>query len=81
MALSPIREKYTLQRVTKTGEMLLRNRKIHRALRKAGFSREELIERRDYCGIRDPTPYEAVKIIIKQERKAAGKRLDHSRFA
>ena len=44
----------------------MRNRKEQRRLRKA---REEKLELRDFCGIRDPTPYEAVKHIIQQEQK------------
>ena len=32
---------------------------------------EELLEYRDNCGIPDPTPYEAVKNCIREERQAA----------
>ena len=37
-------------------------------------SKEELLERRDICGIPDPTPYEAVRNITIQERKENRKR-------
>ena len=30
--------------------------------------REEKLDLIDYCGIKDPTPYEAVKNIIRKER-------------
>lgn len=30
---------------------------------------EEPIEFRDFCGMRDPTPYEAVKHMVKEQRK------------
>lgn len=30
--------------------------------------REEKLDRVDYCGIRDPTPYEAVENMIRKER-------------
>ena len=33
-------------------------------------SREEKIEIRDKCGIKDPTPYEAVKEIIRMQKGA-----------
>ena len=46
----------------------MRNRNTQRKLRKA---KEEKLDRRDFCGIRDPTPYEAVRNIIMQERKTA----------
>ena len=32
---------------------------------------EEPIDKRNFYGIQDPTPYEAVKNIIRKERKAA----------
>lgn len=37
--------------------------------RKEQERREELIDRRDFCGIRQPTPYEAVKRIVKIQRR------------
>ena len=36
--------------------------------------KEELLERRDVCGIPDPTPYEAVRKIITQQRRENRKR-------
>ena len=35
--------------------------------------REEKLDLVDYCGIKDPTPYLAVKNIIRKERAAARK--------
>ena len=32
------------------------------------FANEEKLELRDYFGIKDPTPYEAVKKIIRENR-------------
>ena len=37
--------------------------------RKERERREELIDLRDFCGIRQPTPYEAVKRIVKSQRQ------------
>lgn len=37
--------------------------------------REEKIDLIDYCGIKDPTPYEVVRNIIRKERAAAHKSL------
>ena len=48
----------------------MRNRKEQRKLRRMGF-KEEKLDFRDQCGIRDPTPYEAVKRIIAAERGIA----------
>ena len=47
-------------------EDFMRDRKKQRALKKA---KEEKLETRDFCGILDPTPCDAVKRIIRQERK------------
>ena len=33
--------------------------------------REEKLDLTDFCGIKDPTPYEAVKNIIRRERTTA----------
>lgn len=30
--------------------------------------KEEYLERKDICGVDDPTPYEAVKIIIRESK-------------
>ena len=54
----------------------MKNRDKQRAHRKNGVSKEarlmveakeEQIDLADYCGIKDPTPYEAVKNIIRKE--------------
>ena len=44
----------------------MKNRTRQRANRKI---KEEMLELRDMCGIKDPTPYEAVKEIINELRK------------
>ena len=48
----------------------MRDRKKQRKLRRT-VGREEKLELRDYCGVKDPTPYEAVKnMICRQQKKA-----------
>lgn len=47
----------------------MRDRKKQRELRRT-VGKEEKLELRGYCSIKDPTPYEAVKNMIRQERKA-----------
>ena len=47
----------------------MRDRKMQRILRKMGC-KEEKLDLRDHCGIRDPTPYEAVKRIVADERRS-----------
>lgn len=37
-------------------------------------TQEEKLDLIDYCGIKDPTPYEAVRNIIRRERAAICKR-------
>ena len=53
----------------------MRNRKVQREMRrmygKGAFSNEEKLDLHDYCGIKDPTPYLAVKNIIDQEKAEA----------
>ncbi|MCR5322178.1 MAG: hypothetical protein K6E85_02675 [Lachnospiraceae bacterium] len=39
--------------------------------------KEEMLELRDTCGVKDPTPYEAVKDIIKELRKINKRRYQH----
>lgn len=34
------------------------------------LKREQLLDTRDYCGLKDPTPYQAVKNIVRKERAA-----------
>lgn len=45
------------------------NRRVKSYETKLGI-REEKLDLVDYCGIKDPTPYEAVKNIIRRERAA-----------
>ena len=47
----------------------MRNRKVQRDLKKAGVRKEEMIDRVDYCGIRQPTPYLAVKNIVRAQNR------------
>lgn len=42
--------------------------------------KEEFVSLRDSCGVKDPTPYEAVKSIIKEFRKNKERRLSHGIF-
>ena len=44
----------------------MKNRKKQRHNRRI---KEELLDRKDMCGLNDPTPYEAVKEIIKEVKK------------
>lgn len=48
----------------------MRNRKKQKEMRKI---REAQLAMRDSCGIKDPTPYYAVKNIINEEKAKAGK--------
>ncbi len=50
----------------------MRNRKKQQELIKAKVSKEEKLDLRDYCGMKDPTPYEAVKNMIRRGESAAG---------
>ena len=43
----------------------MKNRKRQRANRRI---KEELLELRDSCGVKDPTPYEAIKLIIRNQK-------------
>ena len=49
----------------------MRNRKKQQELIKAKVIREEKLELHDSCGIKDPTPYEAVKNMIRTGRTTA----------
>ena len=49
----------------------MRNRKIQRELRRAGITKEDFIESRDFCGIRNPTAKKAVDNICFKEAEAA----------
>lgn len=44
----------------------MKNRKRQRHNRRI---KEEMLERKNLCGVSDPTPYEAVKEIIKEFKK------------
>ena len=44
----------------------MKNRRKQRHNRRI---KEELLDRKDICGLNDPTPYEAVKEIIKEFKK------------
>ncbi len=46
----------------------MRNRKQQRRLKKAKVRKEEKLDLIDYCGIKDPTPYEAVKSILRKAK-------------
>ena len=50
----------------------MRKRKVQREMNRV-CEKEEKIDLYDCCGIKDPTPYEAVSNLVKQERKAAKK--------
>ena len=51
-------------------EKSMRNRKVQREVRRM-IGKEEKLDLIDYCGIKDPTPYEAVNNIIRRERAEA----------
>ena len=53
----------------KKGE-IMRNRKVQYGLKKAKIQKEEWITIRDLYGVKDPTPYEAVKKMIKRQQLA-----------
>ncbi len=57
----------------------MRNRKRQQELIKAKIRKEEKLDLRDYCGLKDPTPYEAVKNMIRRGESAAGYRSLNSR--
>lgn len=42
--------------------------------------KEELVSLRDSCGVKDPTPYEAVRSIIFEFRKNKERRKSHGIF-
>ena len=44
----------------------MKNRKSQRHNRRI---KEEMLERKNLCGVNNPTPYEAVKEIIKEFKK------------
>ena len=52
----------------------MKNRNRQRTNRKL---KEEMIGLRDICGVKDPTPYEAVKEIISELRRNNERRNNH----
>lgn len=46
----------------------MRNRKVQREVRRQ-VGREEKLDLHDFCGMKDPTPYEAVKNIIREDKE------------
>ena len=59
----------------KTGDIVMRNRKKQQELIKAKIIREEKLELRDSYGKKDPTPYEAVKNMIRRGKTTADCRM------
>ncbi|MCR5232486.1 MAG: hypothetical protein K6E53_01055 [Lachnospiraceae bacterium] len=49
----------------------MKNRERQRANRKL---KEEMLSIRDHCGVKDPTPYEAVKEMINEVKRNKGRR-------
>lgn len=50
----------------------MRNRKVQRELKRMGvrkMTNEEKIAIRNNCGIRDPTPYEAVMHMVREQER------------
>ena len=52
-------------RATQRVNRVIRDRKQHRKKE----AREEFIKLRDECGIKDPTPFEAVGIMVRIQRE------------
>ena len=55
----------------------MKNRNRQRANRKL---KEEMLSLRDSCGVKDPTPYEAVKEIINEMKTNKERRYNHELF-
>lgn len=53
----------------------MRNRKKQRENRRLKY---ELLDLKDICGINDPTPYEAVKKIIRTSRKTVKQKVHNT---
>ena len=47
----------------------MRNRKVQKALRRAGIKKEERLGSRNYYGLKDPTPQQAVNNIINEAKR------------
>lgn len=58
----------------------MRNRKVQREMRRT-VGREEKFDLHDYCGIKDPTPYEAVKEMIRADKEMRRIAKAHARAA
>ena len=58
----------------------MRNRKVQREMRRT-VGREEKLDLHDYCGIKDPTPYEAVKKMIRADKEMRRIAKAHARAA
>lgn len=58
----------------------MRNRKVQREMRRT-VGREEKLDLHDYCGIKDPTPYEAVKNMIRKDKEMRRIAKTHARAA
>lgn len=48
----------------------MRNRKVQMALHRAKIYKEERILLRNKYGIKDPTPYDAVKNMVNRQKQA-----------
>ncbi len=55
----------------------MRNRKRQQELIKAKVSKEEKLDLRDFCGMKDPTPFEAVRNMIRRGESASDFRKAH----
>ena len=58
----------------------MRNRKVQREMRRT-VGMEEKLDLHDYCGIKDPTPYEAVKEMIRADKEMRRIAKAHARAA
>lgn len=58
----------------------MRSRKVQREMRRT-VGREEKLDLHDYCGIKDPTPYEAVKNMIRKDKEMRRIAKTHARAA
>lgn len=47
----------------------MRNRKVQKSLRKAGVKKEERLGSRNYYGLKDPTPRQAIDNIISEAKR------------
>lgn len=61
-----------MSRAKQREQRRLKDREIRNGIRRP--SQEEKLDLIDYCGIKDPTPYEAVKDMIRRGESAARSR-------